>query len=112
MNEQQQPRKWDSPRLVYETGRRVQAVALTMLKHQIVATLGVCAACGRSPVADLPLFGPRCDVAVAQWRVTWLALHRMLDTGQALRHRDGAGRGATRATGRAPVPPRKGLERS
>ncbi|MGH3647186.1 MAG: hypothetical protein ACRDTM_08420 [Micromonosporaceae bacterium] len=83
---------WDGPHVTYETGQRVQAVALVMLKHQIVPELGVCRACGRLPAAELPLFGLRCDVAVEQWRVTWATLRRLVDAGSAARER-------------APVPP-------
>ncbi|MGH2601874.1 MAG: hypothetical protein ACRDQW_15780 [Haloechinothrix sp.] len=96
----QSPRRWlDSAGLLFEAGHQAQALALTMRRHEIEPSLGVCKGCGRTPAGVLPVFGPRCAVAIEQWRVTRQAMKRLLGT-----EPDGDG-GSGRAVGRSPVPP-------
>ncbi|MQA24568.1 MAG: hypothetical protein GEU94_03670 [Micromonosporaceae bacterium] len=111
MDGQSSRRWWDAAGLLFEAGHQAQALALTMRKHEIAADLGVCKGCGRTPVAELPVFGPRCEIAVEQWRVTREAMKRLLgaepgghDGGGPNRHDGG---GPNRAVGRVPVPPEK-----
>lgn len=66
----------DAAGLLHDWGQRAQMVALMMWKHEIGA-LGICTACGRLPARDLPLFGPRCDIAVTQWELAQSALRHL-----------------------------------
>lgn len=92
----------DAPGLLHEMGLKAQALALTMWKHEIVAALGVCKACGRLPARELPLFGPRCEIAVEQWDLAQAAMRGLI---AAPDHTYPGNR--TSAVGRAPVPPTK-----
>ncbi|MGH3714348.1 MAG: hypothetical protein ACRDT4_12935 [Micromonosporaceae bacterium] len=69
--------KLDAPRLLHDWGRRAQAVAVIMWKHEMVPGLGVCKSCGRLPARQLPLFGPRCEIAVGEWDLAESALRRL-----------------------------------
>ncbi len=70
----------DAPRLLHDWGHRAQALALTMWKHEIVPGLGVCKACGRLPHGELPMFGLRCEIAVAEWDLMHAAMRRLVPT--------------------------------
>lgn len=67
-----------------------------MWKHEIAA-LGVCNACGRLPERELPMFGPRCEVAVAEWELAQFALRRIAEHDAVL------GEAGRPAVGRATV---------
>ncbi|MGH3655694.1 MAG: hypothetical protein ACRDUA_03450 [Micromonosporaceae bacterium] len=70
--------KWlDAATLYYELGREVQAVALLVRSHQIVASQQICA-CGRLPLHTLPFFGPRCDVVGERWTRANEAMRRIV----------------------------------
>lgn len=86
----------DAPRLLHDWGHRAQAVALIMWKHEIVAALGVCKGCGRLPVRDLPMFGPRCEIAVDEWELAQHAMRKLIP---------GTPQQSPTAVGRARVPP-------
>lgn len=73
-----------------------------MWKHEIIAALGVCRACGRLPARELPLFGLRCEIAVEQWDLAQAAMRGLVE---APDHTHPGNR--TIAVGRAPVPPKK-----
>lgn len=85
----------DAPGLLYDMGRQVQALALAMRKHEIVADLNVCKSCGRIPARDLPGFGPRCQVVVDQWRVTQQLMRAFLRAHKSRTDRDDDDRGQT-----------------
>ncbi len=89
----------DASTLLYEMGRHLQTVALVMRKHRIASAVGVCEACGRTALCEIPVFGPRCDIAVRQWRVVRRSMQNFLGFDQ-----DGD---RPRVIGRAPVPPSK-----
>lgn len=91
--------KPDAPRLLYDLGGLAQAVAVTMWKHEIATGLGVCKGCGRLPDRELPMFGPRCEIAVKQWDVAHAAMLR-LSGPTATSAGD-----SPRAVGRVGVPP-------
>ncbi|MGH3658030.1 MAG: hypothetical protein ACRDUA_15355 [Micromonosporaceae bacterium] len=71
-----EPRSLDAAGMWYELGREIQAVALIMRKHRLVAAQQLCE-CGRLFVHTLPVFGARCDVAYRQW-VSAFAMMRTL----------------------------------
>ncbi len=98
-------RPLDAAGLVHQVGLATQAVALTMWRHETVRSVGVCKACGRPPVRSLPMFGPRCDVAVGQWDQAHASMKLLVATAGE-RQRDVPVRPAA-AIGRAPVPPSK-----
>lgn len=100
MDEEPATRRLDAPGLLHEIGLKAQAVALTMWKHEIVASLGICKACGRLPARTLPMFGPRCQIAVEQWDVAQAALRCVV-----VAVPDHTPDQARRAVGRAAVPP-------
>ncbi|MGH3655668.1 MAG: hypothetical protein ACRDUA_03320 [Micromonosporaceae bacterium] len=101
MDGQSSRRWWDATGLLFEAGQQVQGLALTMRKHEIAPGLGVCQGCGRTPAAELPVFGHRCEIAVDQWRLTRHALKRLL----AAEPGGASERGTNPAVGRAAVPP-------
>ncbi|MGH3739071.1 MAG: hypothetical protein ACRDT6_26255 [Micromonosporaceae bacterium] len=84
----------DAAGLLHRWGQEAQAVALTMWKHEISQPLGVCSACGRLPVRELPMFGGRCQVAVEQWERAHQAIRLLFSSGTPARP----------TVGRAPVP--------
>lgn len=99
MDERPPTRQLDAAGLLHEMGVKVQAVALTMWKHQIIPSLDVCKACGRLPARTLPMFGARCEIAVNQWDLAQIAIQHLVATP------DPATTHPHRAVGRAPVPP-------
>jgi hypothetical protein len=94
----------DAAGLVHDVGLATQAVALTMWKHEVVSSLGICQGCGRPPERSIPLFGPRCEVAVGQWDQAHESMRRLVAV--ADRHQR-MPLEQSRAIGRAPVPPSK-----
>lgn len=73
------PRALDAAGLMYEVGRLVQALALTMRRHRLVPGQQLCE-CGRLPVHPVPLFGARCDVARDAWALAHEAMRRVVQT--------------------------------
>lgn len=69
--------KADASELLFEVGRRLQAVALMMRKHQMVREQQICA-CGRIALRVLPVFGLRCDVACGQWQLAHDSMRQLL----------------------------------
>ncbi len=63
--------------LSYELGRQLQALALLMRKHRINPRQQVCD-CGRLAMRELPMFGPRCDIACRQWDLVHSAMRRIV----------------------------------
>ncbi len=78
MDRESSAHRLDAPRLLYDWGHRAQSVAVTMWKHEMVASLGVCKSCGRLPAQDLPMFGPRCEIAVQEWDVAQAAIKHLV----------------------------------
>ncbi len=108
MDRQSSNSRQDAPGALYAAGQRVQALALTMLKHQIAPGLGVCKSCGRLPARELPTFGPRCEIAVEEWDVAQAVLRHLVI---GLSEQQAANRvvrnDMTRVIGRASVPRKK-----
>lgn len=75
-----QRRVLDASELLYEIGRRIQAVSLVMRKHKVLPTQQLCE-CGRLAARTVPAFGLRCEVAATEWQVAHSAMHRFLGQG-------------------------------
>ncbi|MGH3737191.1 MAG: hypothetical protein ACRDT6_16480 [Micromonosporaceae bacterium] len=86
--------------MLFEIGRRVQAVSLVMRKHKILAAQQVCE-CGRLATRTIPAFGLRCDVASQHWDLAHATMRRFLT--QLTTTTDGCRDG--RPIGRATVRP-------
>lgn len=98
MNGESPTSKLDAPRLLYDSGERAQVVAVIMWKHEIAAELGVCKGCGRLPARELPLFGPRCEIAVNAWDLAHVSMLRLVQPAVP-------SASLPRAVGRVPAPP-------
>lgn len=77
MHQGEQVRFLDAADVLFEIGRRVQAVSLMMRKHKILAAQQVCE-CGRLATRTVPAFGLRCDIAGQQWDLAHATMRRFL----------------------------------
>lgn len=93
----------DAPGVLHRAGQRAQALAQTMWKHKVATNVGVCEACGRLPARNLPVFGPRCDIAAEEWEVTQAVLRSLVSPVPGRQIGVSGGDGATRFVGRAYV---------
>lgn len=91
-----QRRALDATDVLFEIGNQVQTVALTMRKHRYVVAQQVCE-CGRLATQMLPVFGPRCEIAVEGWVAAHDAMRRLL------RQAAGVRRSSDAVIGRATV---------
>lgn len=70
-------RHLDAADVLFEIGRRTQAAALMMRKHQVLPTQQLCE-CGRVATRVVPAFGLRCDVAGEHWDLARATMSRFL----------------------------------
>lgn len=109
MTEPAPRQRLDAPSFFYEAGRQVQSVAMVMRRHKIVTALGICQACGRPPLAEVPWFGTRCEVAVHEWHSLRHTLGRLVgetgppSEGQTVSPAPDS-QGANRASARVAIP--------
>lgn len=72
-----QERFLDAAELLFEIGRRVQAVSLVMRKHKVLPAQQLCE-CGRLATRVIPAFGLRCEIASLQWDIAHALMTRFL----------------------------------